>query len=108
MIHPSLTSHLLSSASASTRRTLTAICTTHGRISAFRTSAKPSPRVGDFIVSRWLRDSSDEGQVWSNRTVYVVEAVYYRPDKRNSDADDSWVVLVVHDRQMKEEEAELL
>ena len=41
------------------------------------------------------------------RTVYVVEAVYYRPDKRNSDADDSWVVLVVHDRQMKEE-AELL
>ena len=66
------------------------------------------PRVGDFIVSRWLRDSSDEGRVWSNRSVYVVEAVYYRPDKRNSDTDDSWVVLVVHDRQMKEEEAGLL
>ena len=25
------------------------------------------PRVGDFIVSRWLRDSSEEGRVWSNR-----------------------------------------
>ena len=46
--------------------------------------------------------------MWSNRTVHVVEAVYYRPDKRTLDADDSWVVLVVHDRQMKEEEAELL
>ena len=66
------------------------------------------PRVGDFIVSRWLRDSSEAAQVWSNRTVYVVEAVYYRPDKRRLEADDSWVVLVVHDRQMKEEEAELL
>ena len=66
------------------------------------------PRVGDFIVSRWLRDSSEEGRVWSNRTIYVVDAVYYRPDKRTSDADDSWVVLVVHDRQMNEEEAGLL
>ena len=70
------------------------------------------PRVGDFIVSRWLRDSSEEGRVWFNRTIHVVEAVYYRPDKRTDkrtlDADDSWVVLVVHDRQMKEEEAELL
>ena len=66
------------------------------------------PRVGDFIVSRWLRDSSEEGRVWFNRTIHVVEAVYYRPDKRTLDADDLWVVLVVHDRQMKEEEAELL
>ena len=66
------------------------------------------PRVGDFIVSRWLPDSSEEGRVWSNRTIHVVEAVYYRPDKRTSDVDDSWVVLVVHDRQMNEEEAELL
>ena len=66
------------------------------------------PRVGDFIVSRWLRDSSEEGRVWSNRTIHVVDAVYYRPDKRTSDADDSWVVLVVHDRQMNEEEAGLL
>ena len=66
------------------------------------------PRVGDFIVSRWLRDSSEEARVWSNRTIYVVAAVYYRPDKRTSDADDSWVVLVVHDRQMNKEEAALL
>ena len=66
------------------------------------------PRVGDFIVSRWLRDSSEAGRVWSNRTIHVVEAVYYRPDKRTSDADDSWVVLVVHDRQMNEKEAGLL
>ena len=66
------------------------------------------PRVGDFIVSRWLRDSSEEGLVWSNRTIHVVEAVYFRPDKRTSDVDDSWVVLVVHDRQINEEEAELL
>ncbi len=34
--------------------------------------------------------------------------VYYRPDKRRLDADDSWVVLVVHDRQMKKEEAAAL
>ena len=66
------------------------------------------PRVGDLIVSRWLRDSSKDGRVCSNRTIHVVEAVYYRPDKRTSDADTSWVVLVVRDRQMNEEEAELL
>lgn len=66
------------------------------------------PRVGDFIVSRWLRDSRDEDRGHSNRTIQVVEAVYYRPDKRHSDADDSWVVLVVRDRQMTEDEEGLL
>lgn len=66
------------------------------------------PRVGDFIVSRWLRNAKEEGRAWHNRTVHVVEAVYYRPDKRDKPTDDSWVVLVVRDRQMTEEEQELL
>ena len=66
------------------------------------------PRVGDFIVSGELRVLSEEPQLWANKTIRVVEAVYYRPDKRRSDHDDSWVVLVVNDRQMAEEEAGLL
>ena len=66
------------------------------------------PRVGDFIVSRWLRDSKVEAGLWSNRTIQVVEAVYYRPDKRNKDEDDSWVVLVVKERPMTEAEEDLL
>ncbi len=66
------------------------------------------PRVGDFIVSRWVRNGSEEARLWSNRTVCRIEAVYYRPDKATENATDSWVVLVVSERQMKEEEAGLL
>ena len=39
------------------------------------------PRVGEFIVSRWLRNSHIASNLWANRTVLVVEAVYYQPDK---------------------------
>ncbi|MYK60135.1 MAG: hypothetical protein F4027_16585, partial [Rhodospirillaceae bacterium] len=66
------------------------------------------PRVGDMIVSRWLRDTSgaedarEKARLWEHRTVQVVEAVYFRPDKRNSEQDNSWVVIVVRDRQMTE------
>ena len=70
------------------------------------------PRVGDLIVSRWLRDSRPEAraeeQAWKNRTVLVVEAVYFRPDKRNDESDDSWVVIVVTERRMTEAEWALL
>ena len=74
------------------------------------------PRVGDFIVSRWLRNTRsaeharEVAQLWEHRTVHVVEAVYFRPDKRSDPEgkDDSWVVLVVRDRQMTEEEWALL
>ena len=73
------------------------------------------PRVGDLIVSRWLRgaasdaeDAHEKAGLWENRTVQLVEAVYFRPDKRNSDEDNSWVVLVVKDRQMTEAEWALL
>ena len=66
------------------------------------------PRVGEYIVSPYLRDSKEDGRLWSNRTIYVVEAVYYRPDVRNPDNDNSWIVLVVHERPMTKEEAELV
>lgn len=66
------------------------------------------PRVGDFIVSRWLRNSKEDGRLWSNRTILRVEAVYYRPDKITEHAKDPWVILVVSERQMQEGEAELL
>ena len=66
------------------------------------------PRVGEFIVSRWLRDSKEESRIWSNRNVYNVEAVYYRDEKRNPGIGDSWVMLVVRDRPMTEQEWGLL
>ena len=66
------------------------------------------PRVGDLIVSRWLRNSKEDARLWSNRSVLVVEAVYYRPDKHLAETSDSWVVLVVSERMMTEQEWALL
>ena len=73
------------------------------------------PRVGDMIVSRQLRgyvedaeDALEKAGLWQHRTVLTVEAVYFRPDKRNSERSDSWVVIVVKDRQMTEAEWNLL
>ena len=74
------------------------------------------PRVGDLILSRWLRgafyedseDAREKARLWQHRTVHVVETVYFRSDKRDSDEDDSWVVLVVKDRSMTEAEQALL
>ena len=66
------------------------------------------PRVGDLIVSRWLRDSKEEPRVWWNRTVSEVEAVYFLPYKRRKESDDAWVVVVIKDRQMTEAEWSLL
>ena len=67
------------------------------------------PRVGECIVSRWLRNSREDAYLWSNRTVLVVEAVYYRPDKiRDENAEHAWVALVVQERPMTEEEWALL
>ncbi len=72
------------------------------------------PRVGDLIVSREVRgivgpeEARGKARLWEHRTVQVVEAVYFRPDKRDSEKDDSWVVIVVKDRQMTEAEWALL
>ena len=66
------------------------------------------PRVGDLIVSRWLRNSNEEARLWSNRTVQVVEAVYFLPEKRSRPEDAGWAVIVVKDRQMTEAEWNLL
>lgn len=81
------------------------------------------PRAGDCIVSPWLRDyqspaDADEkakrldalehGRLWYHRSIRIVEAVYYRPDKRHADEDDAWVVLVVKERPMTESEWALL
>ena len=72
------------------------------------------PRVGDLIVSREVRDVHDpeeareKAYLWQHRIVQVVEAVYFRPDKWDSYQDDSWVVIVVKDRQMTEAEQALL
>ena len=40
--------------------------------------------------------------------MWAVEDVYFRPDKRYADDEDSWVVLVVKERQMTEAEWALL
>ncbi len=67
------------------------------------------PRVGEIIVSPFLRHSKGEPRDYTNRTVYVVEQVYYRPDKRGrSDDDDSWICLLVSERPMRESEWALL
>ena len=72
------------------------------------------PRAGDLIVSgevRWATGADDARQkarLWGHRTVWVVKSVYLRPDKRGSDQDDSWAVIVVKDRPMTEAEQELL
>ena len=72
------------------------------------------PRVGEFIVSRWLRNTNSTeharqaGRLWEHRTVAIVEAVYHRPDKRDSEKDDIWVVLVLRDRPMEESEQALI
>ena len=71
------------------------------------------PRVGDSIVSRWLRpghgeDVEHEGNLWHNRTVMEVVSVYFRPDRRDKDEDAGWVCVVVKKRQMKEAEWNLL
>ena len=67
------------------------------------------PRVGEFIVERWLRASREPANHRSNRSVLVVEAVYYRPDKISGrDDEHSWVVLVVRPRCMTDEEGALL
>ena len=72
------------------------------------------PRVGDLIVSREVtnvhgpEEAREKAFLWQHRIVHVVEAVYFRPDKRHSDQDDSWVVIVVKDRRMTEAEQALL
>ena len=66
------------------------------------------PRVGECIVSRWLRDKAEETRWWGNRSVYVVTDVYHLPHKRTAESDDSWTVLVVRTRPMKEAEQDLL
>ena len=74
------------------------------------------PRVGEFIVEGWLeniaiaedRDPRKLGKLWRHRTVSVVDAVYYRPDQRESEDDDVWVVLVLRMRSMVESEQALL
>lgn len=73
------------------------------------------PRVGDSIVSRWLtgtRSAEHAKEVagrWEHRKVLEVEAVYYRPDKiDDEESDHPWVVLVVRERAMTEEEWALL
>ena len=67
-----------------------------------------APRVGDMIVSPWLRNSNEEARLWSNRTVQIVEAVYFLPGKRRKPKDDAWAVIVVKERQMTEAEWALL
>ena len=67
------------------------------------------PRVGEFIIERWLRDAREEPRMWTNRTVLVVEAVYYCPEKSDGERNNhAWIVLVVRPRPMTEDEWNLL
>lgn len=66
------------------------------------------PRVGELIISPWLKNTVGEKRSWDDREVYVVEAVYYRPDKRRDKDSDAWVILVVRPRLMEEHEEALL
>ena len=69
-------------------------------------------RVGDRILSRWLRNSQgnprEEGRSWEHRTVLVVEAVYFLPEKRQHADDTGYTAIVVQERGMTEEEWALL
>ena len=65
------------------------------------------PRVGDRIVSPYIRDKHLDIEPWKRRSIWTVTAVYWRPDMRIKEDDASWVVLVVKERPMEEGEQEL-
>ena len=65
------------------------------------------PRVGEFLISPKVRGRDVEGVLAENKTVQIVEAVYYETHKRTIDHEIAWIVLVVTDRPMKQEEQAL-
>ena len=68
----------------------------------------------DLIVSQEVRgavgaeDAREKARLWEHRLVWVVKAVYFRPDKRIKLEHDAWTVIVVEERPMTKAEWGLL